>query len=283
MNDARQARLEAWERDRTLLRPGRLRERLEALDRLEADLLHEDATPAEAALHARARALRARFEQVDEALYDALRREIRQGRRPALLLEQLAGAGRDGVAGGDGYDYRDELLAGVLRLEEPAAAPAALAPGMVFYQPTPARHGFGLLARAGLGARDVLVDLGSGLGHVPLLAAICTDAAAVGIEQEAAYVDCARRAARALGLANASFLHGDARDADFSVGTLFYLYTPFRGTMLRSVLDALRREAAARAIRVAAFGPCTPLVAAEPWLAPEGAVVADRVALFRSR
>ena len=35
-----------------------------------------------------------------------------------------------------------------------------------------------------------------------------------------------------------------------SCGTIFYLYTPFLGTILRGVLDSLRREAASREIRV---------------------------------
>ena len=102
---------------------------------------------------------------------------------------------------------------------------------------------------------DVVVDLGSGLGHVVLLAAICTAARCIGIEREAAYVDSARRSARALRVDNATFIRCDARMADFSTGTLFYFYTPFLGDVLRTVLDALRAQAALRDIRIAAFGP----------------------------
>ena len=45
-------------------------------------------------------------------------------------------------------------------------------PEMVAYQPTPARHAFDMIGRAGLREGDVLFDLGAGLGHVSMLAAI---------------------------------------------------------------------------------------------------------------
>ena len=159
----------------------------------------------------------------------------------------------------------------------------AVAPEMVFYQPTPARVIFDLIDRIELTTRDVLVDLGSGLGHIPLLAGICTGARCIGIELEPAYVDSARRSARALNLTRVTFVQQDSRAADFSSGTVFYLYTPFTGTILRAVLDSLRREAASREIRVCAFGPCASIVAVEPWLQIVGPLEANRATIFRSR
>jgi len=88
----------------------------------------------------------------------------------------------------------------------------------------------------------------------------------VGIEIEPAYVVCARAAAAALDLRNVHFVQGDARTADLSTGTVFYLYTPFKGEVLREVLERLRQEATRRRIRVCAFGPCMAEVAAQPWL-----------------
>jgi hypothetical protein len=86
-----------------------------------------------------------------------------------------------------------------------------------------------------------------------------------------------------LNLANVTFIQQDARDADYSFGTVFYLYTPFTGTILRSVLDSLRSEAANREIQVCTFGPCTPTVAKEEWLDVVGALRTDRPAIFRRR
>jgi tRNA A58 N-methylase Trm61 len=154
---------------------------------------------------------------------------------------------------------------------------------MVAYQPTPARRLFDWIGRGTLTERDVVMDLGSGLGHVTLLTAICTRAQCVGIEVNEGYVDCARRSAEALNLSNAAFIRQDVRVADLSLGTVFYLYTPFVGGMLRAVLDLLRREAERREIRVCTYGPCTPVVAEERWLEAAGGFDADRIVEFRSR
>jgi predicted RNA methylase len=92
----------------------------------------------------------------------------------------------------ESYDYLDELVSGILRFVKPDGRIAQLPARMVSYQPTPARHIFDLIGRAQLAERDVLIDLGSGLGHVPLLASICTGTRSIGIELDAAYVNCAR-------------------------------------------------------------------------------------------
>jgi len=109
----------------------------------------------------------------------------------------------------------------------------------------------------------VFIDVGSGLGHVSLLASIYAGTRCIGIEVEAAYVNCARQSGYELNLNNVTFIHQDAREADLSCGTIFYLYTPFLGTILRGVLDSLRREAASREIRVCTAGPCMPTVGEE--------------------
>jgi 16S rRNA A1518/A1519 N6-dimethyltransferase RsmA/KsgA/DIM1 with predicted DNA glycosylase/AP lyase activity len=153
---------------------------------------------------------------------------------------------------------------------------------MVFYQPTPARHIFHMIAVTALTASDVLVDLGSGLGHVPLLVSMCTGASSVGIEVEASYVERARQCAQRLNLNRVAFIQQDARAADLSGGTVFYLYTPFTGSTLRCVLNLLRREAATRRIRICTYGPCTSVIAEESWLVATAAPATDRIAVFSS-
>jgi hypothetical protein len=115
------------------------------------------------------------------------------------------------------------------------------------------------------------------------MASICTSATCTGIELEPSYVDCARESARSLNLKNVRFIQGDVRASDLSAGTVFYLYTPFIGTILRDVLKSLRHEAVRREIRICTFGPCTPVVAEEQWLSVIGAQETDRIAIFRSR
>jgi hypothetical protein len=279
------------EADRSLGELNRFRERIAALDRLDAYRLDTqfsdlDSESIDAELYRRARALYANLEDTNLKFYEAIREEIRRGAGPNALQQWMLESGKVAsairLAAGESYDYLDELVCGVLRFAEPDARIVQLPAEMVAYQPTPARHIFDLLGRIQLTERDVLIDIGSGLGHVPLLAAICTGARSIGVELEAVYVNCARQSATELNLNNVTFLQQDAREADFSSGTVFYLYTPFRGAILRAVLDLLRWEAARREIRVCTFGPCTPTVAEERWLKPVTPLEADHIAVFRS-
>jgi hypothetical protein len=269
------------EQDRSLGEPRHLRQRIEALDELDAYLA--DGQLIGTALHHRARAICAELESVNLRLYRAIRRDVQRGAGGGRLLEWMPDwNGAVGLMNCTGYDYLDELISGVLQFEEPSAEVVQLDSEMVAYQPTPARHIFELIDRTALTERDLLIDLGSGLGHVPLVASICTKARCTGIELEPSYVDCARNSARSLNRNNVRFIQGDARAADLSEGTVFYLYTPFTGTMLREVLNSLRDEAVTREIRVCTFGPCARVVADERWLRVIGLLETDRIAVFHS-
>jgi hypothetical protein len=269
------------EQDRSLNEPQHLRQRIRALDGLDAYL--PDGRPVRAALHHRARAIYAELESVNFRLYEGIRRDIQRGAGGDLLEWMPDWGGAATLMKSRGYDYLDELISGVLQFEEPLAEVVELESEMVSYQPTPARHLFDLIGRTALTERDVLIDLGSGLGHVSLMASICTSASCTGIELEPSYVDCARKSARSLNLNNVRFIEGDCRAADMSDGTVFYLYTPFIGTVLQDVLNSLRHEAVGREIRICTFGPCTRVVAEERWLSVIGALETDRIAIFRSR
>jgi hypothetical protein len=106
----------------------------------------------------------------------------------------------------------------------------------------------------------------SGLGHVPLLVSMMTGAQSLGVEVQAAYVASARKCAQSLRLSRVQFIAQDARDADLSRGTMFYLYSPFKGSILADVLSALRRESMRRSIKIWSLGPCTHRVSNETWL-----------------
>jgi AcrR family transcriptional regulator len=289
MSRALQAFISELEQDRALREPGRLRERSDVLDRLETWRFcgqPPDAPAVEAALCDRIEALCADLEAIDRRLYQSIRQDIQRGVGARRLLEWTRAVDPDRDADvharGDSYDHLDALISGVLQIDEPELQLAGLAAEMVFYQPTPARHVFDMLARTALDQRDVLIDLGSGLGHVPLLASICTGARCIGIEWEAAHVESARRCAQALNLDQVTFVQGDVRAADLSAGTVFYLYTPFEGAMLREVLGMLRAEAARREIRVCTLGPCTAAIAQERWLRAAGSWEIHRPAVFRN-
>jgi hypothetical protein len=280
------------ENEPLLLEPNQLRRRLEALDRLDAyfpDIPQPvfGAESAAAELYRRARAICSRLEAVNYELYEAIRCEIQRGERPETLLRGIDSSPEmeevAGPANGMGYDFLDELVSGVFQFEEPSAADVRRESEMVFYQPTPARYIFSLIGVAALTASDVLVDLGSGLGHVTLLVSACTQACSIGIELEGAYVERARECAQRLNLNKVTFLQQDAREADLSLGTVFYLYTPFVGSILSDVLNRLRREAATRRIRICSYGPCTSVLAEEPWLKAAAVPETHPIALFCSR
>ena len=286
--DALQRLVLQLDNEPSLLEPDRLRQRLEALDLLDAYLPDfppsaYNPEPDEVELCRRARAIRSRLEAVNSALYQAIRSEIQRGAGRDALFRWVPMEETAAPVSGMGYDYLDELIGGVFEFEEPEDGEISREPEIVFYQPTPARHIFHLIGLASLTASDVLVDLGSGLGHVPLLAAILSSARSIGIELEATYIECARQCAQRLNLNRVTFIQEDARAADLSVGTVFYLYTPFTGSILSSVLSRLRREAAARPIRICTYGPCTSAVAEESWLEATVAPLPHRIALFRSR
>ena len=279
--------LAQWENDSSLLHSSQLPRRMDLLDLLDATfpkIEHESSAPdtnKSSEFLPRANALRSRLEVTNEALFETARSEIQRGLCPATFSPFLQPA--QSLPRGNHYDHLDELVSGVLQLDEPLGEIVSNHPEHVFYQPTPARHIFALIRAAALAPSDLLIDLGSGLGHLPLLVSACTGTRAIGIEIEPSYIASARQCAQRLNLSRVSFLEQNARHADLPAGTVFYLYTPFTGSVLRTVLDSLQKEAATRPIRVATFGPCTTVIAQEPWLKATTDPQADRITVFASR
>jgi hypothetical protein len=220
------------------------------------------------------------MEAIDRGLFDYLRERIRLGEGRQALAPWLVGE----VLPGQHYDALDALLAGVLAIDEPEIDDPVPPADMVFYQPSPARHIVDGIRRASIAAHEVVLDLGSGLGHVPILAHVLTGARTRGVEREPAYVDSASRAASALALGDVTFVVGDARDAILASVDVFYLFTPFIGTVLRDVLARIEAEATRRAVRVVVLGPCARTFARMPWLCSEDAdpSATDRIVVFRS-
>jgi len=228
--------------------------------------------------------------QRDRALFARLRDGIREGSLRGEALRRALLSLAPPVRGAEGgYDVLDTLISGALLDEQPPATVRpelqGWDPEMVPYQPTPARIVLELATRLRPTVDDVFCDLGAGLGQVCVLVHLLTGVRAVGIEVDPALWAYSERLARRLGLADVTFFVGDARQADLTMGTLFFLYTPFTGTLLAAVLARIGELAARHRIRVASYGPCTSWVAREGWLMPEDAPADDpeRLVLFRSR
>jgi hypothetical protein len=286
-----EALLDALETDPFLFEPEQVRERLLALDTLDAafggseieDFPRGEIPPA----IEQAMALQERLEGANEELFRSLRAEIvRLGSSPILRpwFERVTSRDNSGrPLPGLGFDLADELLSGILDLREPGEAHRQQLPEVIAYQPTPARHIVDLIAAGALSDDDTLIDLGSGLGHVPLLVALLTGIRTVGVEMEPAFVATAQECADRLQLRRVSFIAEDARSSDLSAGTVFYLYTPFTGSILNDVLSSLRSEAVRRPIRLFSLGPVTHLLRNESWLDASTAPDTERITIFRSR
>jgi hypothetical protein len=282
-----------WESDETLLDSAHFARRIGIQDELDriftGEVLHPNSSPGFANanrtnsdLSSRARALHLKLESINLELFNSIRRQIQTGTCPTEFLPLLRDPSTEAPRG-LAYDYLDDLIAGVLQFKPPIEEPRPLSPDSVFYQPTPARHIFHLITAAAITSADTFIDLGSGLGHVPLLASICTGATAIGIELDPIWITSAINCAATLNLRNVIFLAQDVREADLSSGTVFYLYTPFTGSTLASVLESLCNQSTQRPIRICTFGPCTLAVGNEPWLRPIIPPVSDQITVFLPR
>jgi hypothetical protein len=222
-------------------------------------------------LSLRAATQRQRLEQVNERLFARARTRIRAGNYTPQEHRAWFGQftdysprrlGRPHVR----YDALDILIEGMLRIHDAPQATRETEPDMVHLEPTPARVILELVDRLHLRPTDLFYDLGSGLGQVAIMVHLLTGVPALGVEVEPAYCEVARDRAWVLGLPGVTFLNEDARTADLTRGSVFYMFAPFMGQMLRTVLERLRQEAQTRPIRVCSYGPCTPEVARQFWL-----------------
>jgi hypothetical protein len=117
-------------------------------------------------------------------------------------------------------------------------------------------------ARAG----DVFYDLGAGHGRVVLYGAALSPAHFRGIEIVSERASAAETCRAALDLRNLEISADDARQADFSDGTIFFFFNPFFQDTLSSVGRRLRRLATRRHIRIASVGYSNDYFAARTWL-----------------
>lgn len=274
--------MERLEDDPLLFQQDSLSERLLAMDEIDALI----GGCAFAEIEARALALQGRLESANAELYQHLRSEILCGRKQTIRrwLDELNPERQNILPRpGLGFDARDEFMASIFQHSDPGDVSSPGSQEMIPYQPTPVRHVLRLLESVTLSADDLFVDLGSGMGHVPLMMSMLGGVKSLGVEIEPAYVANAERCVRALQLGDASFVAADARDADFSKGTIFYLYSPFTGSILEQVLDSLRRQSLQRPIKVCSLGPCTCDLAKERWLKISGPLDPNSVTLFESR
>ncbi|CAN5475300.1 hypothetical protein BH23ACI1_BH23ACI1_15940 [soil metagenome] len=105
----------------------------------------------------------------------------------------------------------------------------------IFYLPTPQEAVEAMLKMAHVTSKDVVYDLGSGDGRIPITAAREYGARAVGIDIDPKMIKEANKNAQEAGVSDkVSFRNEDLFDTDFSEATVITLY------LLQSLNEKLR-------------------------------------------
>jgi hypothetical protein len=271
-----QSYLGAIEKNSSLFEEKNFDKRIEAIDFIEfqvigqiEDLLRKTDQPDQLILlKYRAEKVKSELEEIDINLFKTLQANIRTKGYTGKEFKNLVNEYVDFNLDQDetGYDKLDVFINGLSILQTMPEQTKDLEPEMVFYQKTPARIVFELVEKAHIVKEDVFFDLGSGLGQVVNLVNLLTGITVKGIEFEPAFCDYATDCAAGLNLHNVTFINVDARKADYSEGTIFFMFTPFKGEMLQEVLEILRKESLLRKIKIITYGACTALVALQSWL-----------------
>ncbi|SDT60234.1 Histone methylation protein DOT1 [Mucilaginibacter mallensis] len=277
-----QSHIRSIEKNEVLYEEKNFDKRIEAIDFIEfhiidqlEDLLQKTTAPDELhLLKDRAEKIKTKLEEIDSKLFQKLRADIRSvgcaGNEFKAMINKyidldLSDSQHQQEAG---YDNLDIFINGLFSLQAMPEQTKELELEMVYYQKTPARVVFEMAEQVSLMQEDIFFDLGSGLGQVAILVNLLTGVTVNGVEFEPAFCDYARDCATELNLPEVKFINTDARQADYSEGTIFFMFTPFRGEIMQEVLAALRKESLLRKIKIITYGPCTAEVGLQGWLSP---------------
>jgi SAM-dependent methyltransferase len=136
------------------------------------------------------------------------------------------------------------VVAGVVAVVSVTTGAAMQAPARtpdIHYTPTRQNVAEAMLTLAGVTTRDVVYDLGSGDGRLPILAAQLHGARGVGIEIDPKLVATARANALEAGVSDrVIFIEGDLLTADISEATVVTLY--LSTSLMRRIEAKLKSE-----------------------------------------
>ncbi|MEP6747422.1 MAG: hypothetical protein ABJB86_06835 [Bacteroidota bacterium] len=242
------------------------------IDRINVLMDSTDAADRMNLLNQYAATVKLHLENTDASMFYRLRKMISQEENKGKLLMDLVEEYLEYnfntclQQDATGYDNLDIFLNGLLTNQKMPVETKSREREMIFYQKTPARIIMEVVKKAEFKSHDVFVDLGAGLGHVVILVNLLTSVMSKGIEFEPAFCNYAKACVAELNLTRAEFINMDARYADYSSGTVFFMYTPFEGKMLEEVLQNVENETKRRKIKIFTYGPCTPKVAKQGWL-----------------
>lgn len=274
-----QADIAAIAQNAELYKPESFDKRIEAvdfmefhiIDHIEAQLLKGLQTDELSLLKNQAEELKAKLEAIDIHLFQKLQSAICTGKYTGNAFKNLVNKYididlSDNNHGEPDYDNLDIFINGLFPSQTIPGQTKNLEADMVYYQKTPARIIFELVEHVHFTGHDVFFDIGSGLGQVAMLVNLLTGVTVKGVEFEPAFCDYARTCAAGFNLPNVTFINVDARAADYAGGTVFFMFTPFKGEMMEAVLTRLRQQALHKEIKIITYGPCTAQVARQNWL-----------------
>jgi SAM-dependent methyltransferase len=166
------------------------------------------------------------------------------------------------------------LHLGCLALTALLLAGQSLAP----YVPSPPEVVDRMLALAAVTRDDVVYDLGSGDGRIPIAAARTYGARGVGLEIDPKLVEQARANARAAGVAHlVEFRQQDVLTADISAATVVTLYLlSSSNALLRPVLTRQLRPGSRIVSHAFSMGPAWPAERIEQFTSDNG----DEITLY---
>lgn len=180
------------------------------------------------------------FEELAE-----LRSEIRSGAlRGERFLEKL-----ERVEPSE----RDRWLERLLGIDTPPRGSQRPQGDLLGYNPSGVGAVLQLIRELPIGAQDVFVDIGSGLGKVTTLVHLVCGARALGLERNAELVELAKACSSALGLDAVSHAVGDARCQALG-GSVYFLYLPFTGAALERAMSVLETETRGRRVTICCLG-----------------------------
>ncbi|MBI2377253.1 MAG: hypothetical protein HYV07_24850 [Deltaproteobacteria bacterium] len=158
----------------------------------------------------------------------------------------------------------DPFVLRLLSLDKVPARETERSAGMVHYLPSPFSSILELASR--VGPDDLLVDVGSGLGLIPVLVAWISGARTRGIELEPAYHRGALALASRVPVSRVELVEADCRRVSYADATFVYVYDTIRERLLDELLEKIELDTRGRAVRLASRGMSTPTFDASSWL-----------------
>lgn len=166
---------------------------------------------------------------------------------------------------------RDHFVEEVLGIAYPPLEEGAPGTDLMSYAPSGYDEIVHAFEQSKLAPGDRLLDLGAGLGKVVMLAELLTGAASVGIEYDAHLCDLGNEACRELGLQGERLRVQDARELASFDAEVVFMYLPFSGEVLASVMARLLADARPRflctgALDLSRYPELSPVGPPQSWL-----------------